>query len=132
MDRPDAFDREARVGVDPGGHGDDEPDRLRRRRAVVRPLAGDGHESGDEGSREQEPERRGHLGRERHEPAQDRPEVEDHGRAGRTRRGSIGRPALQISRCRCGPVVLPVMPTSPMTSPATTDSPTPTARPTSR
>ena len=60
-------------------------------------------------------------------PRSDRPEVEDHGRAGRTRRGSIGRPALQISRCRCGPVVLPVRPTRPMTSPATTDSPTPTA-----
>ena len=70
MDRPDAFDREARVGVDPRRQGDDEPDRLRRRRAVVRALAGDGHESGDEGSREQEPERRGRHGRERHEPAQ--------------------------------------------------------------
>ena len=132
MDRPDAFDREARVGVDPRRQGDDEPDRLRRRRAVVRPLAGDGHETGDEDSREQEPERRGRHGRERHEPAHDRSEVEDHGRAGSTRRGSIGRPALQISRCRCGPVVLPVRPTRPITSPATTDSPTPTAGSTSR
>ena len=132
MDRPDAFDREARVGVDPRGQGDDEPDRLRRGRAVVRALAGDGHESGDEGSREQEPERRGRLGRERHEPAKDRPEVEDHGRTGSTRSGSTGTPALQISRCRCGPVVLPVRPTRPITSPATTDSPTPTAGSTSR
>jgi len=37
--------------------------------------------------------------------------------------GFLGAPLTRVSKCRCGPVLLPVLPTYPITSPMRTKAP---------